>query len=114
MTLDGGNGSLFLNVATPEINRRTDAEVAAVNAASAASNGFVAIAPDGTAIRSLLYSGAKTERLPARPVRASTARATGPVRRLRRRVGSGDGPRVGYSAGSGRCRIAFVRERRAF
>jgi hypothetical protein len=59
VTLDGGDGSLFLNVGTPEINRRTDSEVAAVNAASAASNGFVAISPDGTAIRSLLYSGAK-------------------------------------------------------
>ena len=59
VTLDGGDGSLFLNVATPEVSRRTDSEVAAVNAASAASNGFVAIAPDGTAIRSLLYSGAK-------------------------------------------------------
>jgi hypothetical protein len=59
VVLDGGDGSLFLNVATPEVNRRTDSEVAAVNTASAASNGFVAISPDGSAIRSLLYSGAK-------------------------------------------------------
>lgn len=57
--LDGGTGATFLNTGTAEIDRRTDAEVAALNAASAAANGFVAIAPDGTAIRTLLYSGAK-------------------------------------------------------
>jgi hypothetical protein len=57
--LDGGTGATFLNVATPELDRRSDSETAALNTASAAANGFVAIAPDGTSVRTLLYSGAK-------------------------------------------------------
>ena len=57
--LDGGTGATFLNVATPELDRRVDTENAALNAASMAGNAVVAMAPDGTAIRSLTYSGAK-------------------------------------------------------
>ena len=57
--LDGGTGATFLNVATAELDRRADSETAAVNAASAAGNAVVAIAPDGTAVRTLTYSGAK-------------------------------------------------------
>ena len=58
-TLDGGTGATFLNVGTAELDRRADTETAAVNTASAAGNAVVAIAPDGTAVRTLTYSGAK-------------------------------------------------------
>lgn len=58
-TLDGGTGATFLNAGTAELDRRADTETAAVNTASAAGNAVVAIAPDGTAVRTLTYSGAK-------------------------------------------------------
>ena len=61
-TRDGGNGTTFLNVATPEDARQIDVRSALVNTAdfqSADNSDFSAVAPDGTVFRGFVYQGAK-------------------------------------------------------
>lgn len=60
VTLDGGDGSLFLNVATPELDRRIDQETAGLNLANLSTLGSVsAVAADGTSLRALTHVAAK-------------------------------------------------------
>lgn len=58
--LEGGDGSTFLNVATPELERRVDVELANANFANVSTLQSVsAVSPDGTSLRILTHLAAK-------------------------------------------------------
>ena len=58
--LEGGDGTAFLNVATPELERRVDVELANANFANVSTLQSVsAVSPDGTSLRILTHLAAK-------------------------------------------------------